>query len=112
MSIPFEDYTTYAEGLTQAAGVKELLLKRWRSARTQVSFNTDSATAGSVTFQVKYHPSASWENLLDDSGSQRSVSLTAALSFILENDLIHALRVTPVGVVGNYSVYCYQEVSQ
>lgn len=109
MDATLEKYTSYKEGLTQAIGVTDIILKGFRSARTQISINKDNATAGSVTVQVKYHPSASWETLLDDSGNPRSISMTTPLTFIIENDLLHSLRFTPSGVVGNYSVYCYQD---
>ncbi|AUR89061.1 hypothetical protein NVP1121O_033 [Vibrio phage 1.121.O._10N.286.46.C4] len=106
-------YTTKVEGLTQAGGAVEVEMGNWRAPVTQVSFNIDNLTDanGTLDFEVKYHPEASWEVLLDAAGAARTVTLSAAglQSFTIEDNWVHAIRITPSNVAGNLDVMFYQD---
>ncbi len=108
-----DKYTSKLEDLTQAGGATTLEMGQWRAPMTQVSFsftgNTDDL--GSLAFHVKYHPDANWEVLLDAAGAARTVTLSDAdlQSFTIVNNWVHEIRVTPTGVTGSYSMYCYQD---
>lgn len=108
-----EKYTTEMEGLAQGDGAVEIEVDSWRANTTQVSFNYADNTddLGTLAVHIKYHPKAAWEVLLDEAGSPRTITLSAAglRSFELKETFIHALRFTPTAVTGTYDVYIYQD---
>ena len=93
-------------------GVQEVEMPKWRANTTTVSFaftgNTDDL--GTLSFEVKYHPDANWEQLVDAAGNQRvsTISASGIRSFTLENTHVHSIRVTPANTTGSYVVIFHQ----
>lgn len=110
VSSNLEEYTTYLEGLTQADGPKEMVMKKWRAPITQVSINVDNATSGTIAPQVKYFEQGSWQPVLDETGAARVIDVTDVKDFTIENNWVYAMRFVPTSIVGEYGVYAYQNV--
>ena len=76
----------------------------------QVTIERVASATGTLTFSVKGHPDASYENLVDAAtDTQKTILLTnGTTTFPIDKFFLSFLRVEPATVVGQYSVFVQQ----
>ncbi|EJM1555566.1 hypothetical protein ACOB3G_002335 [Vibrio cholerae] len=102
--MPFYKKQDEIKTFTQADGAVILTESTYHRTSHQVSFST-TATTGTLAVEVKYHPFADFEPLLDEDGvTPVVVDLSAPKTFQLKDKWVHSFKFTPTGVDGEYKV--------